>query len=189
MRDQVLIQGNTKTLQEDPLMQKSDDAQSQLIIDKYKKEGFDSLTAIQQKALPVILRKIHSLIVAPTGSGKTEAAIIPIFARLSRDLPKNSGKIKVLYLTPLRALNNDVFRRIVKYARSESLSVEIRHGDTTNKAKKKIMENPPDVLITTPESLAVVLTNERMLEALGSLEWVIVDEVHELVSNERGTHL
>ena len=189
MRDQVLIQGNTKTLQEDLLMQKSDDAQSQLIIDKYKKEGFDSLTAIQRKALPVILRKLHSLIVAPTGSGKTEAAIIPIFAMLSRDLPKNSRKIKVLYLTPLRALNNDVFRRIVKYARSENLSVEIRHGDTTNKAKKKIMENPPDVLITTPESLAVVLTNERMLEALRSLEWVIVDEVHELVSNERGTHL
>ena len=73
MRDQVLIQGNTKTLQEDLLMQKSDDAQSQLIIDKYKKEGFDSLTAIQRKALPVILRKLHSLIVAPTGSGKTES--------------------------------------------------------------------------------------------------------------------
>ena len=74
-----------------------------------------------------------------------------------------------------------LLRRIIKYAESENLRVEIRHGDTTTTAKKKIVENPPDVLITTPESLAVILTSMKMLEALNSLEWIVVDEVHELV--------
>jgi ATP-dependent helicase Lhr and Lhr-like helicase len=86
-------------------------------------------------------------------------------------------------------LNNDVLRRIIKYAESENLRVQIRHGDTTTSTKRKIVEDPPDVLITTPESLAVILTSSKMLKALECLEWVIIDEVHELVSNERGAHL
>jgi ATP-dependent helicase Lhr and Lhr-like helicase len=86
-------------------------------------------------------------------------------------------------------LNNDVLRRIIKYAESENLRVQIRHGDTTTSTKRKIVEDPPDVLITTPESLAVILTSSKMLRALECLEWVIIDEVHELVSNERGAHL
>ncbi|MEO9320223.1 MAG: DEAD/DEAH box helicase [Nitrososphaera sp.] len=161
-----------------------------LALEKFKKEGFTSLTTIQQKALPVILRGVNSLLVAPTGSGKTEAAVMPIFSMLAaRPLNSEQGKIRAVYVTPLRALNNDVLRRIVKYAESDGLRVEIRHGDTSTKARRKIVENPPDVLITTPESLAVVLTSEKMLAALSALEWVVIDEVHELVSNERGAHL
>jgi ATP-dependent Lhr-like helicase len=137
----------------------------------------------------VISRKINSLLVAPTGSGKTEAAIIPVFTQLSNYTIHHSGKIKAIYITPLRALNNDVFRRIIKYAQSQNLRVQIRHGDTTTSTKRKILEDPPDVLITTPESLAVILTSSKMLKALDCLEWVIIDEVHELVSNERGAHL
>ncbi|HLG37994.1 MAG TPA: helicase-related protein, partial [Nitrososphaera sp.] len=103
---------------------------------------------------------------------------------------KSAAKmIRAIYITPLRALNNDVLRRVVRYAQSEGLRVEIRHGDTTVLARKKIVEDPPDVLITTPESLAVILTSEKMLAALKNLQWVIVDEVHELVANERGAHL
>ena len=86
-------------------------------------------------------------------------------------------------------MNNDVLRRIIKYAESENLRVQIRHSDTTTSDRKKIVEDPPQVLITTPESLAVVLTSSKMLKALDSLEWVIIDEAHELVSNERGSHL
>jgi ATP-dependent Lhr-like helicase len=86
-------------------------------------------------------------------------------------------------------LNNDVLRRIIKYAESENLRVQIRHSDTTTSDRRKIVEDPPQVLITTPESLAVVLTSSKMLKALDSLEWVIIDEAHELVSNERGSHL
>ncbi|NWG37997.1 DEAD/DEAH box helicase [Nitrososphaera sp.] len=154
--------------------------------EKFAREGFDRLTTIQEKALPVIARKVNCLLVAPTGSGKTEAAVMPVFTALSQE-EKNG--IRAIYITPLRALNNDVLRRIVRYAESEGLRVEIRHGDTTAAAKKKIVDNPPDVLITTPESLAVVLTNEKMLAALKGLRYVIVDEVHELVPSERGSHL
>jgi ATP-dependent helicase Lhr and Lhr-like helicase len=161
----------------------------QLTVNKFGKEGFDSLTVIQEKALPVITRKVNCLLVAPTGSGKTEAAVLPIFAVLSSDQRTYKGKIRAIYITPLRALNNDVLRRIIKYAESENLRIQIRHGDTTVLAKKKIVENPPDILITTPESLAVILTSEKMLNALSSLEWIIVDEIHELISNERGAHL
>ena len=67
--------------------------------------------------------------------------------------------------------------------------MQIRHGDTTTADKKKILQNPPDILITTPESMAVILTSEKMLESLKNLEWIIVDEVHELIGNERGAHL
>jgi ATP-dependent helicase Lhr and Lhr-like helicase len=160
-----------------------------LVREIFLKEGFKSLTAIQKKAIPVISRKINSLLVAPTGSGKTEAAVIPVFTQLSNYKIHDRGKIKAIYITPLRALNNDVFRRIIKYAESENLRVQIRHGDTTARTKRKIVEDPPDVLITTPESLAVILTSSKMLKALDCLEWVIIDEVHELVSNERGAHL
>ena len=125
--------------------------------------------------------------VAPTGSGKTECSVIPIFARLGAS--RGRGRIRALYVTPLRALNRDVFGRIAAYAAAEGLSMEIRHGDTTQRARRRIAESPPDVLITTPESLVVLLSQERMLAALSELEWVVVDEVHELLASERGAQL
>jgi len=94
-----------------------------------------------------------------------------------------------LYITPLRALNRDVFRRIIKYAENEYLSIQIRHGDTTQSARKKITESPPDILITTPETLLILLTQKKILDALSELEWIIIDEVHELLGNERGSQL
>ncbi|MEJ2260917.1 MAG: DEAD/DEAH box helicase [Nitrosopumilaceae archaeon] len=149
--------------------------------------GFTNLTEIQKIASPVILQKKDCLVIAPTGSGKTECSVIPIFS-----LVKNSkilGKIKVLYITPLRALNRDVFRRITKYAQDSNLSIEIRHGDTSQTARRKITENPPDILITTPETLVILLTQIKMLNALSDLEWVVIDEVHELLGSERGAQL
>lgn len=113
--------------------------------------------------------------------------MIPIFARLAKS--KRPGKIKALYITPLRALNRDVFRRIIKYAENEYLSIQIRHGDTTQSARKKITESPPDILITTPETLVILLTQKKILDALSELEWIIIDEVHELLGNERGSQL
>lgn len=128
---------------------------------------------------------------APTGSGKTEAAVIPVFSMLSdtTTLETRRGKIRVVYVTPLRALNNDVLRRIVRYAQYDDLRVEIRHGDTNTKTRKRIANDPPEILITTPESLGAILTNQKMLFALQGLEWIIIDEVHELISTERGAHL
>ncbi len=83
--------------------------------------------------------------IVPTGSGKTECSVIPIFSLLKN--VKKTGKIKTLYITPLRAFNRDVFRRITKYAHENQLTINIRHGDTSQKDRKKITENPPDILI------------------------------------------
>ena len=113
--------------------------------------------------------------------------MIPIFSHVKKS--KKSGKIKVLYITPLRALNRDVFRRIIRYAKDDGLHIEIRHGDTPQSVRKKITDSPPDVLITTPETLVILLTQRKMLDALSELEWIVIDEVHELLGNERGTQL
>jgi len=155
--------------------------------EKFRSLGFENLTDIQKKAVPIIFQKIDSLIVAPTGSGKTESSVIPIFTHLAKS--KKFGKIKALYITPLRALNRDVFRRVIKYAENENLTIQIRHGDTTQTIRKKITESPPDVLITTPETLMILLTQQKMLHALSELEWIVIDEVHELLGNERGSQL
>lgn len=191
MKEKAQNRSGSHSSKLDPLQQtlKSDLTEEKLVIEKFRKEGFHSLTPIQRKALPVITRRVNCLLVAPTGSGKTEAAVLPVFTMLAHQPRDTAGKIRAIYITPLRALNNDVFRRVIKYAESEGLRVLIRHGDTTVSARKKIVDDPPDILITTPESLAVVLTSEKMLAALRDLQWAIVDEVHELVSNERGAHL
>ena len=103
---------------------------------KFLSLGFEHLTEIQRKAVPIIYQKKDSLVIAPTGSGKTECSIIPIFSHLKNQ--KHHGKIKALYITPLRALNRDVFRRITSYAENDNLSLEIRHGDTPQKIRKNI---------------------------------------------------
>ena len=153
----------------------------------FEKFGFSKLTEIQKKASPIILQKKDCLVIAPTGSGKTECSVIPIFSLLKKS--RKSGKIKVLYITPLRALNRDVFRRIIKYAHANELSIEIRHGDTSQKDRRKIRDNPPDILISTPETLVILLTQIKMLNALSDLEWIVIDEVHELLASERGSQL
>ena len=155
--------------------------------EKFHSIGFKQLTDIQKRALPIIYQKINSLVIAPTGSGKTECAVIPIFSQIKET--KRQGKIKVLYVTPLRSLNRDVFRRIAKYAEQEDLTIQVRHGDTSQSLRKKISDSPPDVLITTPETLVILLTQQKMLTALSELEQVIIDEVHELLSSERGSQL
>ena len=155
--------------------------------EKFRSFGFEQLTNIQKKAIPVIYQKKNSLIIAPTGSGKTECSVIPIFSHVKK--MKEQGKIKVLYITPLRALNRDVFRRIIKYAEQDCLTIQIRHGDTSQTMRKKISDSPPDILITTPETLVILLTQKKMLTALSELEWVIIDEVHELLASERGSQL
>ena len=155
--------------------------------EKFHSLGFEQLTDIQKRALPIICQKIDSLVIAPTGSGKTECIVIPIFSQIKET--KKQGKIKVLYVTPLRSLNRDIFRRITKYAEQEDLTIQVRHGDTPQSLRKKISDSPPDVLITTPETLVILLTQQKMLTALSELERVIIDEVHELLSSERGSQL
>ena len=164
------------------------------ILGSFRREGFQNLTKIQKISYPVISRKQNCLLVAPTGSGKTEASMIPILSLLENERERNShfvedNAIFVLYITPLRALNNDVHRRIIDYARRRNLDAQIRHGDTTRTAKQKMVKKPPHILITTPESLGIILTQEKFIAFLKHLRWIIIDEVHELIGNERGTHL
>ncbi len=159
---------------------------NQFLESLFRKFGFSKLTEIQKKASPKILQKKDCLVIAPTGSGNAECSVIPIFSLLKNS--KKTGKIKVLYITPLRALNRDVFRRITKYAHDSELSIEIRHGDT-KKDRRKIRDNPPDILITTPETLVILLTQIKMLNALSDLEWIVIDEVYELLASERGSQL
>ena len=157
------------------------------ISQKFKSIGFENLTEIQKRAIPKILEEKNCLIIAPTGSGKTECATIPVFSKIkNRKIP---NKIKALYITPLRALNRDVFKRIIRYAENEELKIEIRHGDTSQSNRKRIADNPPDILITTPETLVNLLSQKKHLDALSDLEWIIVDEVHELLASERGSQL
>ena len=158
-----------------------------LLIKKFTSLGFNKLTEIQKKAIPKILEQKNSLIIAPTGSGKTECSVIPIFSQIKKT--KSPGKIKILYITPLRALNRDVFRRIITYGEIEDLDIKIRHGDTTQANRRKIRDSPPDILITTPETLQIMLSGKRLRKNLSGIKAVIIDEVHELASSERGAQL
>ena len=160
---------------------------NQNLLPSFNLLDFKKLTEIQKKAVPIIFQKKDSLVLAPTGSGKTECSVIPIFSLIKNS--KKPGKVKTLYITPLRALNRDVFRRIIRYAENDGLTIEIRHGDTPQSTRRKISNKPPDILITTPETLVILLTQKKMLDGLSELEWVIIDEVHELLGNERGAQL
>ncbi|GBC73989.1 ATP-dependent RNA helicase DbpA [archaeon HR05] len=161
------------------------------ILRMFNRLGYARLTSIQRKSIPILARRRDSLIVAPTGSGKTEAAMIPILTMVAEAYHDGKDKvkgIKVLYITPLRALNRDMLRRLVRYAEMLGLSVDVRHGDTSSYRKRKMQDTPPDVLITTPETLAIMLVG-KMARAFHALEWIVVDELHELLPNKRGAHL
>jgi ATP-dependent Lhr-like helicase len=158
-------------------------------LDEYsKKLGFNEPTPIQQKAWPVILRKRNCLISAPTGSGKTEAVILPVLVMLSKEVDQERG-VKAIYITPLRSLNRNLLDRIKNYAASLNLEVEVRHGDTSNYIRRKTLLKPPTLLITTPETLGILLTSKLFKQNLKSVQYVIVDELHELMSNKRGSQL
>ena len=159
---------------------------------RYKQLGIPELTLIQGKSYRLLLRGKSALLVAPTGSGKTEAAVIPLFTRLASNIskPKDSANgIRMLYITPMRALNRDIFRRIISYAEAEGLKADLRHGDTPQSARARMLLNPPDVLITTPETLGIILASRKFSKFLSELEIVVVDEVHEILGSERGAHL
>ncbi len=147
----------------------------------------EKLTEIQKSAFSPISRRENVLIVAPTGSGKTEAAVIPVFNNLIKsEQPK---KIRAIYVTPLRALNRDLLSRLESIAKELGIVIGVRHGDTKPGERAKQAANPPSFMITTPETLQNIVLSERLRESLNALEVVIIDEVHELCYNKRGAQL
>ncbi|MGC8689338.1 MAG: DEAD/DEAH box helicase [Thermoplasmata archaeon] len=156
------------------------------IIDKLRQAGIENLTEDQINVYDTVYSGRNMLLIAPTGSGKTEAAIIPILARIHDERPKG---IYAIYITPLRSLNRDLFERIMKYATLLDVSVNIRHGDSTKYERKMMLENIPELLITTPETLQILFSGKKIKEYLRNVRTVIVDEIHELVQDERGWQL
>jgi len=152
-----------------------------------RNEGLDELTEPQRAALPSLLRGDSCLVIAPTGMGKTEAALIPLFQRMLDD--GTTEGIRLLYVTPLRALNRDMLRRTLSWGEQLGIDIAVRHGDTTRKERRRQSLHPPDMLITTPETLQILFTGSRLRKSLEDVRYVVVDEVHELASSERGAQL
>ena len=153
-----------------------------------EEKGFLSPTDPQSEAIPLISEGKNVLLIAPTGTGKTEAAFLPILNKLIQ-LPRNLPGIKILYITPLRALNRDILERLEWWCRKLDVKIVVRHGDTAIKERIWQARSPPDLLITTPETLQAILPGRIMRGHLKSVRWVIVDEINEFAENKRGSQL
>lgn len=149
--------------------------------------GISAPTPPQALAIPIVLKGENVLLIAPTGSGKTEAVLLPVFSNHIRNLPDHG--IRIIYITPLRALNRDLLRRLEYWSRQLNISVQVRHGDTDQTQRRKQATTPPDMLVTTPETMQAILSGKRMRNHLANVKHVVIDEVHELAESKRGTQL
>ncbi len=149
--------------------------------------AFAGATEVQQQAWPAIASGAHTLIAAPTGSGKTLAAFLWGLDALARE--PNPGHTRIVYVSPLKALAYDVDRNLRAPLRGigADVSVGIRTGDTSQKDRAGQRRKPPDILITTPESLYLVLTSQAR-DMLRGVEAIIVDEIHAIAGTKRGSH-
>ena len=152
-------------------------------------EKWKSFNSLQKEAIPIILGKNDTLIIAPTASGKTESCLIPIFD----DILKNGLEpVSVLYVAPLKALINDMYNRIGRWGNHFNLTVTKWHGDVSKHKKDKFIKNPTDFLLITPESLEVILINKKHEEKkkiFKNLKYIIIDEIHYFIDSDRGIQL
>src|SRR3954467_3293146 len=151
--------------------------------------AFDRPTEAQEQAWPAIARGDNTLLSAPTGSGKTLAAFLWGLDQIVAN-PAPEPRTRLVYVSPLKALSYDIERNLRAPLRGigGDVSVAIRTGDTPQKERQAMVRTPPDVLITTPESLYLMLTS-RAREMFTDVDWVIVDEIHAVAQTKRGAHL
>jgi ATP-dependent Lhr-like helicase len=150
-------------------------------------QGIVEPTEIQRLAFPEILGHDEDvLLVAPTGTGKTEAVLLPL---LSQQVAYPGPPTSLIYVTPLRALNRDLEHRFLALARSVGRTAAVRHGDTPATERTRQSKRPPDLLLTTPETLQILLVGKNLRLGLNGLRTVVVDEVHELFPSDRGAQL
>ncbi|MBU6423159.1 MAG: DEAD/DEAH box helicase, partial [Chloroflexi bacterium] len=161
---------------------------------------YPSPTVAQERAWPLVAAGADVLLAAPTGSGKTLAAFLAILDRVCLERSDAQG-VRVVYVSPLKALNNDIQRNldeplagIARTAAELGIAVPeirtaVRTGDTVANERHRMSRTPPDILITTPESLYLLLTSPRARDMLRTVEHVIVDEIHAVAGTKRGSHL
>ena len=164
---------------------------------------YGSFTPPQRMAIPEIKAGRNVLISSPTGTGKTLAVFLALLDTLYDygERGELSDTVYVVYVSPLRALNNDMRRNLLEPINGirsiakemgydlPEIRVAVRTSDTSPTEKQRMLRNPPHILITTPESLSIILVAPKFREKLRSVKWVVVDEIHELASNKRGSHL
>jgi ATP-dependent Lhr-like helicase len=150
--------------------------------------GWQALRPLQEQAIDPILAGDDVLLIAPTASGKTEAAVFPVLSRL---LAERWEGLSVLYVCPLKALLNSLAIRLQSYAVLIGRRVEVWHGDVISSQRSKIGREPPDLLLATPESLEVMLVSQRLDHRtfFANLRTVIIDELHAFAGDDRGWHL
>lgn len=150
--------------------------------------GWRSLRPLQAASIDPLLAKEDAILLAPTAGGKTEAAVFPLFSRM---LSEDWQGLGILYVCPIRALLNNLSERLEHYAGLIGRTVTVWHGDTTEGVRKRTRLDPPDVLLTTPESLEAQLVSAKLdnLAFFGQVRAIVIDEVHAFAGDDRGWHL
>ena len=169
------------------------------VVKKWFYSRFKEYSLPQLHAVPLIHSRQSVLVSAPTGATKTLTGFLSILNELVDNHEKDilEDKIYCVYISPLKALNNDIeinLKRPLKEmeeiaGKDLGIRVAVRTGDTTQKQKAAMLKNPPHILITTPESLSILMASAKFCEHLKNVVWCIIDEVHALAENKRGVHL
>ncbi len=150
--------------------------------------GWRSLRELQERAIVPLLAGEHAVLGAPTAAGKTEAALLPLLSRMASE---GWSGVSVLYVCPLRALLNNLEPRISRYCELLGRRAAVWHGDVDAARRRQILADPPDVLLTTPESIEAMFLSVRVDVArlLGRVRVVVIDEIHAFAGDDRGWHL